>query len=268
MHPRTSLSAICTFQWDLDRDLDFYARTGIDTVGVSMAKLDRYGWVEGTARVVESGVKVGNLIGLGPFRLDDPTQWDERRARLLRALDTAEELAAECVVLTTGPAGALPWDEAADALEAALAPVLADARGRGVRFALEHTNPLRVDVGFVHTLRDAVDLADRLDVGVCMEVNACWAERDLAATIAGHVHRLALVQVSDYAVGTLSTPARLVPGDGDIPLRRILGQVLAAGYAGRFDLELVGPAIEDEGYEAASVRAVAALGSILDSLGV
>ena len=52
----------------------------------------------------------------------------------------------------------------------------------GVPFAIEHTNSLRVDVGFVHTLRDAIDLARRLDTGVCMEINACWAERDLGAT--------------------------------------------------------------------------------------
>ena len=82
------------------------------------------------------------------------------------------------MVLTTGPAGALTWEDAADALEQALA---AGARRRprraGIPFALEHTNSLRVDVGFVHTLRDAVDLARRLDIGVCMEINACWAER-------------------------------------------------------------------------------------------
>jgi sugar phosphate isomerase/epimerase len=267
MHPRTSLSAISTFRWELDRDLEFYARAGIDCVGVSMAKLDRFGWEQGTARIAASGVRVGNLIGLGPFRLDEPAQWPARREHLRHALDTAEALRAECMVLTTGPAGPLPWEDAADALEEALGPVLADARARGVRFALEHTNSLRVDVGFVHTLRDAIDLARRLDVGVCMEVNACWAERDLAATVAEHADRLALVQVSDYAVGTLSTPARLVPGDGDIPLGRILGQVLAAGYGGRFDLELVGPAIEAEGYEEASLRAVAVLGELLESLG-
>lgn len=267
MHPRTSLSAISTFGWELDRDLDFYARAGVETVGISMAKLDRFGWEDGTARIAASGVRVGNLIGLGPFRLDEPAQWDARRDRLFHALDTAEALAAECMVLTTGPAGALPWDDAAGALEEALGPILADARSRALRIALEHTNSLRVDVGFVHTLRDAVDLARRLDVGVCMEINACWAERDLGATIAEHADRLALVQVSDYAVGTLSTPARLVPGDGDIPLERILGQVLAAGYSGRFDLELVGPAIDAEGYEAASGRAIAVLGSMLESLG-
>ncbi len=102
---------------------------------------------------------------------------------------------------------------------------------RSLPFALEHTNSLRVDVGFVHTLADVVDLARRLDVGVCMEINACWAERGLGADDRGGVDRIRLVQVSDFAVGTLSTPNRLVPGDGDIPLARIIGEVLDAGYA-------------------------------------
>ena len=91
-----------------------------------------------------------------------------------------------------------------------------------------------------------------------MEINACWAERDLAATVAAGVDTLRLVQVSDFAVGTLSTPNRLVPGDGDIPLDRILGDGPRRGYAGCFDLELIGPAIDAEGYETAVPRAVAA----------
>ena len=76
-----------------------------------------------------------------------------------------------------------------------------------------------------------------------------------------------LVQVSDFGVGTLSTPNRLVPGDGDIPFQRVLGYVLDAGYQGMFDLELIGPKIEEEGYAAACRRAVDNLGAILESLG-
>jgi sugar phosphate isomerase/epimerase len=35
-----------------------------------------------------------------------------------------------------------------------------------------------------------------------------------------------------------------VPGDGDIPLARRVGELLAAGYAGAFEIEMVGPRIE------------------------
>jgi sugar phosphate isomerase/epimerase len=266
VHPRLSLSAISTFSWDLDADLRFYADAGITNVGISVAKLERFGWDDGTRRVVDAGLRVTNVIGLGPFHLARPDRWDAQQERIVRALDTATAVGAECLVFTTGPAGPLAWDEAAGALEAALAPVLPEARSRGVPFAIEHTNSLRVDIGFVHTLADAIDLARRLDVRVCM-VNACWAERGLADTVTAGVDRLRLVQVSDFAVGTLSTPNRLVPGDGDIPLERILGEVLSSGYAGCFDLELVGPRIDEEGYESACRRSIDRVTAMLTALG-
>jgi sugar phosphate isomerase/epimerase len=266
MHPRVSVSAISSFDWSLPEDLTFYAEAGIDNVGVSVAKLERFGWDEGVRRVRDAGIGVANLIGLGPFHLDEPAQWDRQRARVERALEAAATLRAGCLVFTTGPAGSLTWEEAAGALERALTPVLDDARGRGITFAIEHTNPLRVDVGFVHTLADDVDLARSLGTGVCMEINACWAERGLADTVAAGVDTFRLVQVSDYKVGTLSTPNRLVPGDGDIPIERILRQVLDAGYEGTFDLELIGPSIEEEGYGAAIRRSVDWLGDTLTRL--
>jgi len=54
-----------------------------------------------------------------------------------------------------------------------------------------------------------------------------------------------------------------VPGDGDIPLRRIIGWLLDAGYRGVFDLELVGPAIEAEGYRGALERSCTYLSELL-----
>jgi sugar phosphate isomerase/epimerase len=267
VHDRVSVSAICSFHQPLGDDLALWAANGITTVGVSVAKLDAHGWDDGVRRVRDAGLRVANLIGLGPFLLADPAQWEEQRARLHRAVDAAGDLGAECLVLTTGPAGPLTWEEAADALGAALGPVLPHARDRGVPIAIEHTNSLRVDVSFVHTLRDVIDLAGWLDTGVCVELNSCWAERAIADTISAGIDRLRLVQVSDFAVGTLCTPDRLVPGDGDVPLARLVGALLAAGYTGCFDLELIGPRIEAEGYGVAIPRAVRALTALLESLG-
>ena len=270
MHPRTCVSAISTFRLSLPEDLEFWSSHHIERVGVSVAKLEAFGWEKGTeivAAAVERGLAVVDLIGLGPFRLAHPERWNAQQERLVRSIETATAVGAGCIVFTTGPFAPLTWDEAADALEAALAPVLPEARARHVDFAIEHTNSLRVDVGFVHTLRDAIDLARRLDAGVCMELNACWAERDLAATIASGVDRIRLVQVSDFKVGTIASSQRLVPGDGDIPLPRIIGTLLAAGYNGVFELELIGDAIASEGYDRAVPRAVAALDALLADAG-
>jgi sugar phosphate isomerase/epimerase len=267
MHPRVSLSAISSFQWTLDEDLAFYERAGITAIGASLAKLEAAGLNAAARRLVDAGVRVTNLIGLGPFHLEQPEQWSKHRDRVREAIDAAEALGAECMILTTGPAGRLPWEDAADALETALMPLIEDAHGRGIPFGLEHTNSLRADIGFIHSLKDAVDIARRLGIGVCVETNACWAERGLADTIKSGVDTFRIVQVSDYAIGTTNTPNRLVPGDGDIPFERILGQMLAAGYQGAFDIELIGPRIDKEGYEKACTRAVENVGRMLTELG-
>ncbi len=220
-------------------------------VGVALRKLEAPGDVDAIAA---AGVRVVDVIGVGSRRVGE-------------AIELAQRLQAPMVVLTTGRAGPATWEEAADAFAATMAPLVEQARAAGVALVLEHTNSLRADVGFVHTLRDAVDLARRIGLGVCVEVNACWGERGLADTLRDGADVLALVQVSDYAVGTTTTPDRLVPGDGDIPLRRILGDVLATGYAGPFELELVGPRIDAEGYATAITRSLAALGELLTDLG-
>jgi sugar phosphate isomerase/epimerase len=267
MAPRVGVSAISTFRLSLAEDVEFWERHDVETVGISVAKLEKFGWDEGTKVVGEAvarnGWRVADLIGLAPFHLANPVDWERRRERLVHAVAAAHTLGAECLVFTTGPFAPLSWDEAADALAEALAPVLSEARASGVRFAIEHTNSLRVDVGFVHTLADAIDLARRLDTGVCMEVNACWAERGLTATIRNGIDRITLVQVSDFKVGTIASSQRLVPGDGDIPLQRIVSALLDAGYRGVFELELIGDAIEKEGYDVAVPRAVQELGSLL-----
>src|SRR6185369_9347842 len=99
------------------------------------------------------------------------------------------------------------WEAAADALEQALAPVLHEARTRNVDFAIEHTNPLRVDVGFVHTLRDAIDLARRLDTGVCMEMNARWQRRSAMASTASASYRSATSRSGPSRPRNVSFPA-------------------------------------------------------------
>lgn len=267
-HPRVSLSELSHWNWTVEEDLDFFDREGVQVIGLSLAKMQAAGgWEQFVDRIRAGGYRVTNLVGLGPIPWSDPTKRADGVARTRNALDAAVALGAETMILTTGPAGSLTWEEAADAYADTVGPVLGEYAGRGPRVTLEHTNGLRVDVGFLHTLRDAIDFARRLGVGVCMEINACWAERGLADTIADGVDTIGIVQLSDFAVGTMSTPNRLVPGDGDIPMARIVGQLLAAGYPGVFDLEMIGPRIEEEGYPSASTRAVEYVGALLTRLG-
>ncbi len=268
MHPRLTVSQVSSWNWSLDEDLAFYHRAGIDRVSTHLRKLEATGDAELAARrVADAGLQVTSLLAASPFQLDDPASYLDASYALGHVLDLAKILGTRTVVVTSGPAGRLSWERAADALEEALRGTLREAEREGLEVLLEFTNPLRTDISFVHTLRDAIELAWRLDTRVCMEMTACWYERNLAGTIASGVDAIGLVQVSDYAVGTLNTPNRLVPGDGDIPITRILRQLFDAGYPGRIEIEIVGPRIDEEGYESAIRRSIEWLGTELDELG-
>lgn len=263
MHNRLSVSAVSSWRATFAEDLAMWRRLGVDHVGLSLRKCEEVGLDVAAREARAAELRVSNVVECGWCDLDDPATWPAYRERLLAAIDMMSVVGAPVLVLTTGPAGSLDWDGAAHALGEVLAPVIAAAAGASVRVAIENTSPMRLDLSFATTLRDTIDLADRLDVTACLELNSCWAERGFDATVAGAVGRIAHVQCSDARLGSLSTPDRLVPGDGDIPLARRVGALLRAGYAGAFEIEMVGPRIEAEGYEPAIRRAVDRVDALL-----
>jgi sugar phosphate isomerase/epimerase len=266
VHDRLSVSAVSSWRATFDEDLTMWERLGIDHVGLSLRKCEEVGLEVAARRVNDAGLRVSNVVECGWCELADDSTWPAYRARLLAAIEAMRAVGAPVLVLTTGPAGPLEWDDAALAFGAVLEPVLSAAGGAGVRVAIEDTSPMRLDLSFATSLRDTIDLATRLDASVCVELNSCWAERDFDATIARAGPRLAHVQCSDAVTGSLTTPDRLVPGDGDIPWARRIGALAGAGYSGAFEIEMVGPRIEAEGYEPAIRRAVDRLDEILDAL--
>jgi len=246
----------------LDEDLELWAGLGISTVGLFLDKLEAAGLDTAAARMADAGLAVSSIACRG-FSLAEPETWAERAAALGAAVDVAAAVHAACLFVTAGTPGPLGWHECVAALDASLGPVRDRAAARGVRVAVEHTNPMRRDVGFIHTLRDMVEVARALGIGVVVEITNCWSERGVEQTIAEGADTFAVVQVSDYVVGTVCATERAVPGDGDIPLARLSRACDDAGYRGIFELEMLGPRIEAEGYAPAISRALTVLDQLL-----
>ena len=263
MHDRLSVSAVSSWRAPFDDDLVMWERLGVDHVGLSLRKCEEVGLEVAVQRVSDAGLRVSNFVECGWCELADESTWPAYRERLLAAVDAMQAIGAPVLVLTTGPAGSLEWADAALARGAVLEPVIVAAGAASVRVAIENTSPMRIDLSFATTLRDTLDLANQIDAYVCLELNSCWAERGVDATVARAGERITHVQCSDALTGSLTTPDRLVPGDGDIRFARRIGALARSGYSGAFEIEMVGPRIEAEGYEPAIRRAVDRMNALL-----
>jgi sugar phosphate isomerase/epimerase len=193
--------------------------------------------------------------------------WREPRASLSRVIEYAAALKAKSIYMVTGGHGAMTWEEAAECFGVAIAPCIPEAKDAGVALMIENAPPVYANNHLAHSFRDAVTLAEMAGIRVCMDLIATWTEAGLQDTIKRAAPRLELIQVGDYVYGDRTMPARAVPGDGNIPIKRICEWALDAGYKGAFDLELLGPRIDREGRVAAVRRAAQYVSEMLESLG-
>jgi len=263
MHPRLSVHTVGFGERQAPEILRLLAAAGIHRAGMTMRQVE-LGTVPGTmAAARDEGVQVIDVVQPVAFDLEDPAAWGARQDRLRACADAARGIGAGTVYTTTGPAPSLAWDDAAARFADAIAPVAGYATSLGVRLAVENTMSLRADLGFVHRLSDTVDLAERSGIAVVADLYAAWTERDLERALRASLPRLAHVQIADFVLGTLATPDRAVPGDGDIPIGRQLSWLRDAGYSGVLELELLGPRIDAEGVVAACRRGVTAVEALL-----
>ena len=254
IHPRVSVNPMTTIAMPLHEAADLWVSLGTTRVGLNARQLDAMGWAEAIAIVQRAALDVVYL-NYGPSaRVDDADAWRHDEAVLLQAVDAACALGARCVYLCTGSPGTCLWEAAVTHLGSRLAPVIDRARERGVRITIEPCVSSRPELGFLHTVRDALVVAERFDIGVCVDLYACWMEPQLASLLRDHLDRIDLVQISDFVVGTLNQPNRWVPGDGDLPLGALLDLLATSGYQGVIDLELLGPRIDEEGAASALRR--------------
>lgn len=265
IHPRVSVSEMCTYPWPLGDELALWDQMGIRQVGLLAAKVDAFGRQAAIDELRRRSMVATTVITSG-FDLSAPTGWAATRESVNRAIELAGQIGG-CVYLTPGRRDGRSFDELTDALAEAVAPCVAYAAAHGVRLALEPS--LRTDVSYVHCLRDAIDVADRTGLALVADIGNCWMERDPEDMIRRAGSRIAVVQVSDASFGTAEHPppsGRLVPGDGDLALAGFLRAALETGYSGAVELEMVGPRIEAEGHGPATRRGVERLSALLHEL--
>jgi sugar phosphate isomerase/epimerase len=267
MHERISANSVCFPGADFPTQAGYWRELDLRRVSlVGSDVLDDF--ARARAALASGAYELETLVhGFHMGALDAVEDgWREAREKLTRVIRAGAELGARSIYMVTGGRGRLSWEEAAERFCEAIAPCVPIAKGAGIELMIENSPPVFAHVHLGLSLGDTLSLARMAGIGVCLDVFGCWTQAGLRRALEGALPWCHLVQVSDYVYGDLAH-GRAVPGEGDIPLARILEWLLSAGYAGAFDLELIGRRIDAVGHVEAVRRAGEHLSAILHELG-
>jgi len=268
IHPKLCVNALSSFNWSFEQDFALWRELGVRFAGLLISKIDDD--VDGKLqRLTDAGIRP-SVIVCGGFNIGDPTTWGETQRGINNILAAVAKVDKECVVyFPPGRTSCDTWENVVEQFAEAVKPCVAFSRNCGVRLAFEPTH--RTDASFVASLKDAIGIAERTGLGLVLDFGNCWMESDLQSTILTAGRHIALVQIDDVDIGGYGNGpgmGRVQIGDGELPLKRLMQYVIESGYQGVFDLEVIGPSVEKEGYDSALRRGTGSASELLYEMGV
>jgi sugar phosphate isomerase/epimerase len=267
MHRSISINTLCYAPAPLGILADTTARLGARGISPDLEQVLDFKVAESARAIRDAGLAIATLTHRA-FAFATPGEAGAARERLNRTIGVAAEIGAQSIIMTTGGRGALNWNEAAEAFAEAIAPCAEAANQAGIPLGIEPTSHLYADVSIAHRLSDTVEIARRAGIAAMVDVFACWVDGNLDDALAQAAPISRVAQISDYVYGDRGLPCRAVPGDGAIPLERIVSGLVKGGFTGWYDLEIIGPRLQAEGQEAGLRRAGEYIGNLLEKAGI
>jgi len=240
-----AIHTFTTKPWNFRECVENYARKGIGGISVWRETIAGIDLADARRQLDDSGLTPVSLVRGGFFTGKDQTSRSKAIDENLRTLEEATALGLPMIVLVCG--ATLGQDPATNLNQIAdgIAAILPEAEARGIRLAIEPLHPMyAADRSAVATLRDANDLADRLNhplVGVAIDVFHVWwdATLDAELTRCADADRLFAFHACEFKPD-FDHPLldRGLPGEGTNATPRIHRMVRDAGFAGLTEIEI------------------------------
>lgn len=259
-HPFTlGISEFTTMPWTFDEDVERYARLGVDAIEVVEAKLDDDRYAEQMDSIAAAGLTISAVqpkvrTFFDSRMMPTPTALDERVACLRASIERLARYAPGVPFITnTGAHPKGDMEEAMTIVAEKLGRLAEVADDHGVLLALEPLNPTSVNVeSAIWTIDQGLEIIERSGsdtVGLCLDFWNVWQNAGIEDAIARAGNRIFTVQASDWRTPR-SFADRIVPGDGVIPLDRLVAATRKAGYEKPWVVEIFSNGVADSLYDA------------------
>ncbi len=256
---RFGVSQFTTLPWGFERDVENYARLGVEAIEVCEEKLDEGQTAEQMALVEERGLELSSVQPAIRTLFSSRTQPgpedpQERTARFRRTIERLGRFARDVpFVANTGPPPNGNVQEVFDVAGREYRALADFAGEHGARVALEPLNPALMNVETaIWTLEQAMEIVaavDRENFGVCVDLWNVWQNPDVVEEIRACGERIFVVHVADWRTPR-SFEDRRVVGRGEIPLPELLRALHESGYRGAYTLEIFSGDVPDSLWDA------------------
>jgi sugar phosphate isomerase/epimerase len=247
-HPRVSVSQISTLHASFEEDLEAYAASGLDGIGIWELKLGE-GPVDGALAAFESSpLAAASAVPAVPSILplpllpgpDDPR---ERIDAILASLHRLAPFRPSGIVCLTGSGEGRDPDDARTIVAEGLRELGREAASLGRQIAVE---PYQLEDGerwsIVSSVPEALalvaDAGDGAGLALQFDVWHLWNTETVFDDIPTHVHRFAGVHVCDRRNPTRGWADRELPGNGEAGVPALLRALDDAGWDGLYDIEV------------------------------
>lgn len=243
---RLSLNSMTVPGLSLPQLAQTCAAHGIGWVAPWRALLEPLGAAASGCLLADAGLSVSSLCRGGMFTASSRSARTDAFDDNRRAVDEANELGADLLVLVCGPVVDRDVAGSAAMVRDGLEKLLPHARAAGVTLGVEPLHPMMAaDRSVVARVADAADmlanLGDPEGLSVVVDAYHVWWDLHLADDLARVAGRIRGLHVSDW-VSPLSgalTAGRGMMGEGHIDLPALVAQVEATGYDGPIEVEVL-----------------------------
>ncbi len=251
------VSEFTTMPWSFEQDIEHYAELGITAIELCEQKLDDGHYAAQVGSIAASGLQICAVQPLvrtffASRMAPEPSSMADRVARMRSSIERLAPFAPKApFIVNTGAHPKGDMDDAMRVVGKELKELALIAADHGIRIALEPLNPTSVNVeSAIWTVDQALTVIDstgRDEIGLCLDYWNVWQDADVETAIGRAGDRIFYVQASDWRTPR-SFADRIVPGNGSIPLGRLMRATYAAGYRGPCVVEIFSSDVADSLY--------------------
>lgn len=240
--PTFSVNQSTTLRWSFEEDVLRYRLAGIRTIGLWLPKLLEYGEDRAFEWLNENGMTVSTLSYAGGFTGAFGHELEDVLKETRELIQLAGMLRATSLVVVTGPINNHITKHATRLVVDSLKQLADEAADNDVTLSLM---PMRKvfcrDWTFLHRLDETLAILERVNhpaVRLAFDVFHLWPETGLLQRLPELLPRIGVVQVSDASPTVATEYARVLPGEGILPVVEILKGLFNAGYCGPVDYQI------------------------------